>query len=102
MFQALAKRHGQCARVLGESVALRDSWVLRIAGGLLLALGLLSFALRVWLKASSGHALDSYQSGTLVTWNYGSSFVALIAITLIGIGVGIAKWVQWVRRRGER
>jgi hypothetical protein len=83
-------------------MALRDSLAVKVSAGVLVGLALIGFFLRIWLKVSSGHALDAYLSGTMVTWTYGSAFVTMVVFVFVGAFVCIVKLVQWFRRKGSR
>src|SRR5262245_40887879 len=75
--------------------------VLRIIGFGLVGLALLSFAVRVIERVLTGHSLDTYPSGKLVAWNYGSAFVTLILFVTVGLVIGVA-WFVRVRRYRRR
>jgi hypothetical protein len=74
---------------------------LRIIGFGLVGLALLSFAVRIAERVLTGHGLDTYHSGKLVSWNYGSAFVTLLFVTSIGAALGIAWLVRVWRHRSS-
>lgn len=77
-------------------MTLRISKRLRVAGYVLVALGIAGFALRVLLEVLSGNSLGTYRSGTLVQWTYSGALIVLIVMALLGIVGLIAKlYERW-------
>jgi hypothetical protein len=82
-------------------VSPRSKAIFRAAGYSLVAIAILSFALRLILKVREGHSLDTYRSGTLVEWSYGAALVTLIVLMAAGLAAGLVRVAGWMRERRE-
>ncbi len=79
-------------------MALRESKVFLVFAWGIVALALLSFALRVFLKVSAGDGGAMYSSGRGLPWHYSS---ALVVVAVIGI-ILLAGFLSWAWRRFRR
>jgi hypothetical protein len=82
-------------------VSPRGKLALRIIGFALGAMAFLAFVLRLILKVREGRSLETYRSGTLIEWSYGSALVTLIVLGAAALIAGLWRAVHSYRERRE-
>ena len=73
-----------------------------VIGSVLISMGVVAFALDVYVHIREGHAADTYDNfyGFHIAWSQAAAFLVSAPLILIGIWM-LSRWQLWRRSRQE-
>jgi hypothetical protein len=86
-----------------QVLARKGKLIFGTIGSVLLTLGFVGFALRVYIHIRDGHGADTYDNvyGLHILWSQAAAL--LVSVPLIFVGTyALVRWQRWRARRGSQ